>query len=121
MSSITVQNATRNTTIISDGRVADNFFTRMRGLIGSPPLKEGEGMLIVPSNSIHTHYMGFPIDVLYVSRELEVVHVDHNMAPWRFGRIHRQARFVIELPAGTAAETGTEVGDTLVVRGFEGV
>jgi uncharacterized protein len=60
--------------------------------------------------------MRFPIDVLYVSRELAVVHVDRAMAPWRFGRIHRQARFVVELPAGAAE--GTEVGDVLAVKGY---
>ena len=63
--------------------------------------------------------MRFPIDVLYVSKDGEVVAIDHAMAPWRFGRIHRKARYVVELPAGAAAATQTEVGDRLAVRGCE--
>ena len=112
-----IQNLTRDTSVVSNGHVASNFFTRFKGLMGAASLAEGEGLLIAPSNSVHTHFMRFPIDVLYVSRDLEVVYIDHAMAPWRFGRIHRKARFVIELPAGTAAATGTEVGDRIGVSG----
>jgi uncharacterized membrane protein (UPF0127 family) len=62
--------------------------------------------------------MGFPIDVVYVDRDLEVVAVDEDMAPWRFGRIHRGVRFVIELPVGTVPATGTGMGDQLRVEGY---
>ena len=113
-----IENTTRGTTIVSHGRVADSYFPRLWGLMGAAALAPGEGLLIVPCNSIHTQFMRFPIDVLYVSRDLEVVHIDAHMAPWRFGRIHREAHFVIELPAGTAAATNTEVGDRLVVHGY---
>jgi len=116
--SIRVDNLTRNTTLASRCRVADSFFPRLVGLMGAAGLAAGQGLLILPCNSIHTHLMRSPIDVLYVSRELEVVYVDHAMKPWRFGRIHRGARFVVELPAGTAAATGTQVGDRLAVQGY---
>ena len=114
-----IQNLTRNTSVVSNGHVASNFFTRFKGLMGAPSLDKGEGLLIFPCNSIHTHFMRFPIDVLYVSKDGEVAAVDRAMAPWRFGRIHRRAYFVIELPAGTAAATGTEVGDRVEVSGTE--
>ena len=113
-----IENTTRGTTIVSHGRVAGSYFPRLRGLMGAAPLAAGEGLLIVPCNSIHTQFMRFPIDVLYVSRDLEVVHVDAAMLPWRFGRIHRTAHFVVELPAGTAAATHTEVGDRLALHGY---
>jgi len=115
--SLQIDNLTRNTSLVTAGRVADNFFSRFVGLMGAAGLEAGEGLLLTRCNSIHTHFMRFPIDVLYVSREREVVHVDRIMAPWRFGRIHRQSSFVVELPAGAAA--GTEVGDVLGVRGYE--
>lgn len=79
--------------------------------MGARSLEPGEGLLIRPCNSIHTHFMRFPIDVLYVSRADRVIAIDENMGPWRFGRIQRGARYVVELPAGTVAATGTEVGD----------
>ena len=119
MPPLQIENVTRGILVVTRGRSADNFFTRFKGLMGAPCLAAGEGLLILPCNSIHTHFMRFPIDVLYVSRDLEVVHVDQDMAPWRFGRIRRKAHFVIELPAGTAAATGTEVGDRIAVSGTE--
>ena len=117
MPPLQIENVTRGTLLVTQGRTADSYFPRLIGLMGHAPLAEGEGLLIVPCNSIHTHFMRFPIDVLYVSKDGEVVAVDRAMAPWRFGRIHRKARYVIELPAGTAAATGTEVGDRVAVSG----
>jgi uncharacterized protein len=114
---VRVENVTRGKTVVNNGRVANSPWTRFRGLIGHPPLAEGEGLLIVPCSSIHTHFMGFPIDVLYVNAEQEVVGVDRDLKPWRFGRFYRRVRYVIELPAGTAAATGTEVGDRIEVQG----
>ena len=111
-----VVNRTRGATLVAAGKVADRFWSRLRGLIGSPLLKTGEGLLITPCNSVHTHFMGFPIDVLYVNGTEEVVGIDHALPPWRFGRLYRGARFVLELPAGTARATGTQVGDRLQVE-----
>ena len=112
-----VENQERGQVIVSRGKVADNFWTRFKGLIGSPPLEEGEGLLIVPSSSIHTHFMSFTIDVLYIDKTQQVLAMDENMKPWRMGRIHRGGRFVLELPAGTIAATQTQVGDQLVIEG----
>ena len=87
--------------------------------MGSRPLATGEGLLVVPCKSIHTHFMRFTIDVLYVNAAQEVVGIDRELAPWRVGRLRRQARFVIELPAGTVAASGTQLGDQLQIRGYE--
>jgi uncharacterized membrane protein (UPF0127 family) len=115
---IQVTNLTRNTTLVSRGRVADSYFPRLIGLMGHAPLQEGEGLIIAPCNSIHTHFMRFAIDVLYVNREGDIVAMDQAMAPWRFGKVHRGARYVVELPAGTIAATGTQVGDRVSVEGW---
>lgn len=106
-----IRNATRDTVLAARCRVADSYFSRLIGLMGAPNLPPGEGLLILPCSSIHTHFMRFPIDVIYVSRENIVVAIDEALAPWRFGRIHSGARYVVELPAGTITATGTEVGD----------
>jgi uncharacterized membrane protein (UPF0127 family) len=119
MSNIRVENVTRGQTLVTTGRVADTYWTQLRGLIGHKPLAEGEGLLIAPCSSVHTHFMSFPIDVLFVDRGQQVVGIDENLRPWRFGRFHRGVRFVIELPAGTAAATGTQAGDQLEVQGFD--
>jgi len=116
---VRVTNVTRDRTIVSSGRVADSEWARLRGLIGAKPLEKGEGLLIVPCSSIHTHFMSFPIDILHVNKSQQVVAIDENMAPWRFGRWRRAVRFVVELPAGTARATGTEVGDQLQLHGYD--
>lgn len=114
-----VENLTRGQTLVTAGRVAKNMWTRLRGLIGSRPLQPGQGMLIAPCKSIHTHFMAFPIDVLYISADGQVVAMDQAMPPWRFGRLHRTARSVLELPTGAISHTGTQVGDQLRLAGFD--
>jgi uncharacterized membrane protein (UPF0127 family) len=119
MKIIKVENVTRDASLVTQGRVADTIWTRLKGLIGSPPLEHGEGLLIVPCQSIHTHFMGFPIDVLYADAAGQVVGLHRSLPPWRFGRFHRRARFVIELPAGTLEATETELGDRLHIEGYD--
>ena len=116
---IHVTNLTRNQPLVTAGRVANSYWSRFRGLIGSKPLQPGEGLLIVPCSSIHTHFMSFPIDVLYLNRELELVGIDHSLPPWCLGRFYKQVRCVLELPAGTAKASGAVVGDKLQVEGFD--
>ena len=116
---VRVENLTREQTLVSEGRVADGEWTRLRGLIGHEPLEPGQGLLIVPCSSIHTHFMSFPIDVLFVDKSQIVVGINERLKPWRFGRLFRNVRFVIELPAGTIEQTGTQPGDQLQVQGYE--
>lgn len=110
-----VDNLTRQTRIVERGRVANTFWTRMKGLMGVRDLPPGDGLLLMPANSIHTHFMALPIDVLYIRADGCVVDMDENLRPWRFARIRPQARYVIELPAGTIAAQGIEVGDTIAM------
>jgi uncharacterized protein len=105
--------------LVSDGRVvcercavADSFVTRLRGLLGRRELPREEGLLINPSSSIHTWFMRFPIDIVFLDRDLRVVAVAADVRPWRL-RWRRGARQVLELAAGEAAARGIGVGDRL--------
>lgn len=111
-----VENVTRDTVLVDDGRVANTYWTRLKGLIGVRELDPGDGLMILPSNSIHCMFMSIPIDVLYVDRDDRIVAMDPEMKPWRIGRLYRRSRYVLELPAGTLARTNTAVGDQLHVR-----
>ena len=92
--------------------VADNPWTRMRGLLGRSSLPAGEGLLIRPTGSVHTFFMRFPIDVVFLDRELSVVGVAAELRPWRIaGR--RGAKAVLELPAGESARRRIEPGTRL--------
>jgi len=86
---------------------------RMRGLLGRSELPEGEALLIEPCASIHTLFMRFHIDAVFLSRELRVVRAISHLRPWRATRFHRDAAMAVELPEGTLARTGTREGDLL--------
>lgn len=111
-----VENLTRGSRLIEQGRVADNMWTRFKGLMGVRDLPAGAGLLITPCSSVHCMWMAIPIDVVYLDREERVVGIDAALRPWRIGKFYRGAHHVIELPAGTAQRTGTAVGDQLQVR-----
>ena len=92
--------------------VADTFWTRLRGLMGRNELTADEGLLIRPAGSVHTFFMRFAIDVVFVDRTGVVLKVVAALHPWRFaGR--RGARCVIELSAGEAEARGIRPGDEL--------
>ncbi|HIC89941.1 MAG TPA: DUF192 domain-containing protein [Anaerolineae bacterium] len=110
---VRVRNVTQGNVLVQQGRVASTFWTRLRGLIGSPPPAEGEGLLIIPCSGVHMFFMSYPIDVIYVNRYDQVIDVDMNMKPWRVGRPRKASRYVIELPAGAVARSGVQIGDQL--------
>jgi hypothetical protein len=93
--------------------VADRPFARMRGLLGRRALPRGEGLLLKPAASVHTLFMRFPIDVVFLDRELRILAVRSNVPPWRTAGC-RGARTVLELPAGECARRGLAPGDRLL-------
>jgi uncharacterized protein len=115
-SPITISNLTCGSTVVSAGRVADRFWPRLIGLMLARPLPVGAGLVIVPCSSIHTQFMRFPIDVLYVNTEDVIIGIDRNLRPWRIGRFYKKVRYVVELPAGGADEC--QVGDKLEIGGL---
>ena len=93
--------------------VADNPVSRLRGLLGRSELRPGEGLLLRPASAIHTCFMRFPIDAVFLDRELRVVGISDDVAPWRAART-RGAKAVLELPAGESLRRGLALGDRLV-------
>jgi uncharacterized membrane protein (UPF0127 family)/Flp pilus assembly protein protease CpaA len=92
--------------------VADTPIARLRGLLGRDGLAKGHGLLIRPTWSVHTAFMRFPIDVVFLDRNMRVLEVTENLAPWRAAS-RRGARAVLELPAGECARVGLVAGDQL--------
>jgi uncharacterized protein len=93
--------------------VADNFWQRARGLLGRPPLAEGEGLIIRPCKAIHTWGMGYPIDVAFLDRSGKVVASYERVRPCRRTGWHRGAQSALELPAGSLGRAAVAVGDVL--------
>lgn len=109
---IQIVNITKGTTIATGAERATSFLARGRGLMMRSELPDGSALVINPCSSIHMFFMRFPIDVLYMSSDHQVVRVQREIRPWRVGPLYtRGARYVIELPAGIAQRTQTEVGD----------
>jgi uncharacterized membrane protein (UPF0127 family) len=86
----------------------------MRGALGKTPLAPGEGVLIRPTWSIHTWFMSFPIDVVFLDRQMNVVDVVPGLAPFR-AAWRRKARDVLELGAGECERLGIRPGDRLAL------
>ena len=96
--------------------VADNFFSRFIGLMGKKSLPEGMGLMIMPCNSIHCFFMRFPIDALFLDEDNRVLRMYSELKAWRVTGIVKNARKVIELPAGTLARNDVRVGDVIVFQ-----
>ena len=108
-----IRNVTRGTELASVARTARGFWPRLVGLVGRSSLQPGEALVLEPSSSVHTFFMRFTIDVVYVDRSRRVVKAVSALQPFRISVGPRGARSVIELPSGTIAVTRSAVGDEL--------
>jgi uncharacterized membrane protein (UPF0127 family) len=94
--------------------VAGSPLKRMRGLLGRRGLESGEGLLLRPAASVHTFFMRFAIDVVFLSRDGEVLKVADRVPPWRTAAA-KGAKAVVELPAGEAGRRGIRVGTAIAI------
>ena len=107
-----VTNLTRNTMLATCMEVAESAAMRNKGLLGRKQLAPGEGLWISPCEAVHTFWMKFPIDLVYLDRKNRIRKLVSAVPPWRLSACLR-AHSVVELPAGTIRETQTQPGDTL--------
>jgi uncharacterized protein len=109
-----VLNQTRGNVVCERTEVASNPFTRMRGLLGRAGLDQGSGMLFRGESSIHSAFMRFEFDAIFMDRDLRVVKVAERIKPWRaLGA--RGAGSVLELAGGEISRLGIAVGDQLAL------
>lgn len=112
---VLILNLSRERVVCERGFVANRALPRMRGLLGRSHLPEGEGLLLEPAYAIHTAFMRFPIDVVFLDSHMRVMKVVDSLPPWRTAGAH-QAFSVLELAAGEAGRRGVTVGDRLDVQ-----
>ena len=110
-----MRNQTRKTVLAQAADVADSSAKRRTGLLKHERLEPGEGLWIVPCESVHTFFMKFPIDLVYLDKHRKVKKVRKAVPAWRLSAC-LTAHSILELPAGTVEQTGTAVGDELVVE-----
>ena len=109
-----VRNQERGTTLASRAKLASSIVDRFFGLMGRKRVEEGGGLLLVRSASIHSFFMRFRFDAVFLDSENRVVKVVPAMRQWWVAFGGRGAKDVLELPAGVAEATGTVPGDLLV-------
>jgi len=107
------------TIVLSNGVLARDFYTRLRGLIGRTELNRGEGMLFPKCNSVHMWMMKIPIDVIFLTRngeEWKIAALHPSVKPWKFLPIAcMKASDTLELSSGAIEELGLEKGQTLCI------
>jgi uncharacterized membrane protein (UPF0127 family) len=108
-------NQTRDRGVVDVLEVVKTPWGRMKGLLGRRELEDGHGLLLEDCSGIHTWFMQFPIDVVFLDRDLRVQKVVPDLWPWRAARAWG-ATHCLELAAGVAARRGLAVGDTLQVQ-----
>jgi uncharacterized membrane protein (UPF0127 family) len=110
-------NRTRRQYLATRMATAGTHWTRLRGLLGTTHdnFVQGRGLWIVPCRGVHTLGMSFPIDVVYLTKDNVVLHLEYGLRPWRFAPIRRRAASVLELPENTVRSTGTTIGDELEI------
>lgn len=110
-----VINLTKKTWLATKVRKADNFLTRLVGLLKRKTLGPEEALWLMPSKGIHTIGMKFPIDVIFLNRRNIVQSIIPEMAPYRISGVHFTSYSVLELPNGTIRKSRTEIGDQLEI------
>lgn len=117
-----VYNKTRETFVATEATIADSYMLRLVGLLGKTKrwARQGSGLWIVPSRGVHTIGMMFPIDLVFLSKDKEVVHIEEHVRPFRVSKISLKASSVLELPSHTIYRSGTKVGDQMEISIMNG-
>ena len=108
-----VYNKTRETFVATETMVADSYIRRLVGLLGKTKrwAQLGRGLWIIPSSGVHTIGMLFPIDLIFLNKEKQVVFVEEHVRPFRISKVSLKAESVLELPPHTIYRSGTQIGD----------
>lgn len=108
-------NKNKHTLLAKDIVIANTPFKRMKGLLGKKDFKEGQALILKPCNSIHTFFLRFAIDVIFVDKHNKIIEAISCLKPFRLTRIYWLSALAIELPAGIILSSHTQEGDLLAI------
>ncbi|MEX2225212.1 MAG: DUF192 domain-containing protein [Dehalococcoidia bacterium] len=114
LTTFSVRNADRGTILATNGQRASSYWARFWGLMFKKRVPEGGGILLTRSNSIHSCFMRFRFDAIFLDKDDRVVKIVPSMRQWWLAFGGRGAKDTLELPAGVAERTNTQKGDLLV-------
>ena len=110
---VTLINQTQNQPIADKVMVADNYWLRLKGLLGKKELNDGEGLWLKPCNSVHMFFMKIPLDLVFLDKDNKVIHLIENLKPWQVSPVVKESKSVLELPVGLINLTRISLKDTL--------
>jgi uncharacterized membrane protein (UPF0127 family) len=110
-----VFNKTRESFLGLGVSCADSPSGRLRALLGKLRITQGGGLWLVPSRGIHTIGMRFPIDVIYLNADHQVIHMVEHLRPFRFSPNYRDSSSLLGLPAHTIYASQTKLADRLLI------
>lgn len=111
-----VINHTKKNVLADNATIAASFMSRIKGLLGKAGIAKGEGLIISDCGSIHTFFMNFPIDVIFLNYQHTVVKIKKAVMPFRLVDCPFTGSITIELPAGTIDASRTEIGDYIELQ-----
>ncbi len=111
-----ILNRTKNRVLADDVLMSSSFLNRLKGLLGRSSIKINQAMLLRPANSIHTFFMRFPIDILFINENNIIIKAYRNMKPFKLTGIYFKSSFVIELHSGIIDSTQTTEGDLIQIK-----
>lgn len=109
-------NENRNCLLAREAVGAFGYWERLKGLLGTTSLESGAGLYLSPCNQIHMFGMKYALDAVFIDKDSRIVGICKELAPGKISSIYLSAVGCLELPAGTICNTGTEVGDRLLVK-----
>lgn len=108
-----LKNETTGTIISQNLKIADNYFSRLKGLMFTKELPDQDALQIIPCGQIHTFFMKYSLDVLYLDTDKNILSVDEELKPGKVGRHVKKAASVVELPAGKIKEKNIKAGEKI--------
>jgi hypothetical protein len=110
-----IVNLTRSTIIAEEVEIADTILSRMKGLLFRKSLAKSHALIIKPTSSIHTFFMRFPIDIVFLDKQNKILKLKVNVPPFRIILCPPRAKSAVELPSGTLHSTHTQIGDHFAI------
>ncbi|MFL0267688.1 DUF192 domain-containing protein [Candidatus Clostridium radicumherbarum] len=110
-----IKNITKNEDICKNVLIANNFFKRLKGLMFTKELSSDTSMYINRCNQIHTFFMNYDIDVLYLDKNSIIIEINENVKPGKIGKRIKDAVAVVELPGGKASKANLKVGQAVII------
>jgi uncharacterized membrane protein (UPF0127 family) len=111
-----IVNLTRNTLLADEATIAESFSRRLVGLLNRTSLDKGQALVLKPSNSIHSFFMRFTIDVIFLDKSGKVIDVLPSFRPWCLSPVYFTAHLAIELPKDSIRSSQTQPGDIITIE-----